>query len=331
MNNKILLFIFFVLASVAAWFFATQTSDSFNDADKFAIKKTDKIHRILLANRKGETAELTRKDGKWIYNGKYKARKAAINNLLETVEKMEILYIAPKAAEENVMRDLASNGVVARFFDKNDKKIMGYQIGTSSADGQGTHIIMEDSDQPFVVHIPLWEGHLTPRYLVKEEDWRDRAVFSTEYEDIKSVSIDYPKQQKFSFKIEKKGKTYSVNPLNPTATKMRGLPQQGVIKRYFGHFKRLEAEAIKNSFEQKLEITKQLPFAVVKMVMDNGQEKEVRFFPIAGNHAKEDAPTPGRPVRTEKYFATMDDDFLLVQQVVFGKIFQSYASFFTAE
>ena len=72
----------------------------------------------------------------------------------------------------------------------------------------------------------------------------------------KSVSIEYPQQQKFSFKLEKKDGKYSVNPLNPTATRMQGQPQQGMVKRYLGHFKHLEAEAIKNSYDRKLEITK---------------------------------------------------------------------------
>jgi hypothetical protein len=257
-------------------------------------------------------------------------RTSAINNLLETVEKIQILYIAPDAAKENIMRDITRNGVLARFFDKNGKKILGYQVGTSSADGQGTNIIMEESDQPYVVHIPIWEGHLLPRYMTKEEDWRDRAVFASEFENIKSVSIDYPKQQKFSFKLEKdeNGK-YSVNPLNPTTTRMRGMPNQSNIKRYLGHFKRLEAEAIKNSYDRRLEITQQLPFAVVKMTLDNGKETEVKYFPIPETHTGSSNPaSPSNPVTTQKYFATMNDDFLLVQQVVFGKIFQNYESFF---
>ena len=52
-------------------------------------------------------------------------------------------------------------GRLVRFFDKNGNKIKGYQVGDIAGDSQGTHAMMEGFEQPYVVHIPIWEGHLT--------------------------------------------------------------------------------------------------------------------------------------------------------------------------
>lgn len=332
MRNRILIGIVIALAAVAAIYFATQQNATSGAPDRFAIKNTDKIHKIMIATRDGKTFNLTRGSGKWLLDEKYKVRKAAMKTLLETTSKMQVLYIPPKAAYENVMRDVANNGILVRYFDKAGKKIKGYQIAGASADGQGTHILMEGEDQPYIVHIPIWEGILTPRFLTREEDWRDRAVIAVEYKDIKSVQIEYPNLKSASFKLEENGGKYTVEPLFPTTPRINKPVLQGAVQKYLIGFRRLEAEAIKNGLEQEAGITNQMPFAILTLTKKNGDAKTVTFYPIAETFSKEQGVMPTNPtLSTEKYFATVGTDFLLIQQLVFGKVFMGYGGFFEME
>lgn len=332
MNNKLLIGALVILGTLIGWYvFQQRTTTYGTGADAFAIANTDRIHKIFLADRDGQSATLTRDGDEWLYEGKYKARKGAIDNLLETVRKMEVLMLPAEAAEPLLLQDIATNGVLARFYDANGKKIMGYQIGGSSPDGQGTNILMEGQKQPYIVHIPIWEGHLTPRYLIAEEDWRDRAVFAIEdYEDIASVSVDYPNQRNQSFELTQTGDGYTVKPLNATTPIIDQPIKKGVVQQYLIGFRRLDAEAIRNGMEQKAGITEQLPFAVVNVALKSGETREVRFYPIAETFGDPTAPAAPGSVPIEKYFATSGEDFLLVQHVVFGKLFWGYESFFAS-
>lgn len=332
MNNKLLLGALVILGALIGWYVFQQRGTTYGaGADAFAIKNTDKIEKIFLADRDGNTATLTRNGGEWRYEGKYKVRKAAIDNLLETVRKMEVLMLPAEAAEPLLLQDIATNGILARFYDANGKKIMGYQIGGSSPDGQGTNILMEGQKQPYIVHIPIWEGHLTPRYLIAEEDWRDRAVFAIEdYTDVASVSVEYPNYKSESFELKKVGEGYEVKPLFATTPAIDQPVKKGVVQQYLIGFRRLDAEAIRNGMEQQAGITQQLPFAVVKVALTDGTAREVRFYPIAETFGDPMAPVGPESAPIEKYFATSGEDFLLVQHVVFGKIFWAYESFFAS-
>ncbi len=327
--NKILLGIFLILGAGAIWFFAFRSNTTYSGSeDRFAIKDVSKIHKIFIGTKDGNTSVLTRNNGSWLYDGKFKVRKNAMIRLLETTQKMEVLAIPPKIAEKGVKMDLSQNALLVRYFDKRGNKIMGYQIAGASADGQGTHILMEDETQPYIVHIPIWEGILTPRFLTKEEDWRDRAVFAVDYDKIKSVSVEYPNYKNQSFVIEGKKGDYTVKPIHKTTTPITNEVSQGSVQKYLLGFRRLEAEAIRNGSEQEAGITKQLPFAIVNLTRKDGSKKEVRFYPIVSTFEESPGAGGAGAAPTEKYFATLNDDFLLVQQNVFGKIFQAYTSFF---
>ncbi|MGB0863182.1 MAG: DUF4340 domain-containing protein [Saprospiraceae bacterium] len=325
--NKVLIIILLLLGGTAIWYFSAQTTNTYGiGEDAFSIKNTKKIHKIFLGDKAGNTATLTKENGTWIYNGKYKAREKAVETLLETVQKMEILMVPGKNAEAGMLKGISLNGVLARFYDENGKKLMGYQIGGVSTDGQGTNILMEGEKQPYIVHIPIWEGHLTPRYLITEKDWRDRAVFEENYKDIKAVSIEYPQQKTHSFKLDKEGGKFKVEPFYQTTSRINQELKQGKVQQYLISFKRIVSEAFKNDSELKTGILKQTPFAIVTLEKNDGTVKKVTFYPINDTFATDGPPING--VSTEKYFATSGDDFLLVQHASFGKIFWGYGSFF---
>jgi hypothetical protein len=58
-------------------------------------------------------------------------------------------------------------------------------VGGITADEKGTIMLMEGSEKPYVVHIPSFVGQVRVRYLLGDDNWRDRAIFSEKPEKIR--------------------------------------------------------------------------------------------------------------------------------------------------
>ena len=110
----------------------------------------------------------------------------------------------------NVLDDIITNSVKVEIYHKNGEKLRSFYIGGVDMDGQGTYMMMENSNEPYVTHIPNFIGTLKPRFFTDELDWRDRWIYQFEPEDIKELTMDYPLQTSKSFKISREnGKTES--------------------------------------------------------------------------------------------------------------------------
>ena len=334
MNKTVLYAVIFIVLAVAIGLFVNgRSGDTFgNSANDFSIENPDQIHRIFIGDRDNNKVELIRQsNGTWELNGKYKARQSAIDLLLETIEKIDVLYILPDAAKKGVYTELEERGRLVRLYDKNDNKIKGYQIGGIAIDNQGTHALMEGFEQPYVVHIPIWEGHLLPRYMVSEQDWRDRTVFEIPYNKIESVSVEYPNQRIHSFVLNAKGGKSTVAPFYETTTKINTPINEAAAQQYVTEFKKLVAETIKSRIPDQLKDNKDiLPFCVITVKTTDGTEQKVDFYPIPNDFTSEteglSSVLPnGIP---ERYFATTKGQVYMVQHLVFMKIFSSYSNFF---
>ncbi|HHH49712.1 MAG TPA: DUF4340 domain-containing protein, partial [Saprospiraceae bacterium] len=199
-KTSLLLILFLLLSGTTAYFYWGYNSQSSLQKDSdFSIKDSDRIHRIFMADRTGKRVDLVREGDHWVYNKKYKARQNAVDNILETLRRVEVLYPPSKALEKNMITDLAVNGIHLQAFDQIGKIIKDFYIGGVTSDESGTYMMMADSERPYVTHMNGFEGGLRVRFLLKERDLRDRTVFAEKKENIESISIEYPKQRNLSF------------------------------------------------------------------------------------------------------------------------------------
>ncbi|MCB0532730.1 MAG: DUF4340 domain-containing protein [Lewinellaceae bacterium] len=330
MKRTGLLVALFLLLGVAAFYVLrqknTQSGSHVSWDMDFAVKNTEDITRIFLADRGGQRVTLERKDGFWLYNGKYVARPTAVQTLLETIQNINVLYIPPKAAESSMVTSLATEGITVEVYGKNNERLKRYYVGGVTNDERGTYVIMEGAEQPYVAHVPGFIGQLRARFILKEDDWRDRTVFSEKPEEIQFISVEYPQQKSESFQLEKMDKaTYSVKPLFST-TPVSPTPQRkGVAEAYLLQFEKLGAEGFETTNPLRDSVRALVPFAIVKLQRTDSTMKEVRFWPVA---IEENYATGQHYIN--RYFTDLNngDAFLLTQERVFGKIFRGYNFFF---
>ncbi|MBK6933248.1 MAG: DUF4340 domain-containing protein [Saprospirales bacterium] len=293
----------------------------------FAVKNPEAITKIFLADRTGRTVTLERQAGNWQYNGRFKARATAVQTLLETIKNVSVLYIPPKAAEPAMIKSLAAEGIKVEVYGENGRLLRSYYVGGVTNDERGTFMIMEGAEQPYAVHVPSFIGQLRVRYMMGDDNWRDRTVFAEKPEEIQSISVEYPQQKSASFRLEKVDKAaYTIKPFFST-TPVSRLPQRkGIAEAYLLRFENLGAEGFETSNPARDSVTALVPFAIVTLVKTDSTTKQVRFWPVSVEQRAANGET-----FVIRYFTDVNngESFLLTQDHVFGPIFRGYPYFFS--
>ncbi len=329
-----LLLLLFLLIGAATYYFWQQNkryqrgSRIEPDMD-FAVSDTNAIYRIFIADRRGRTADLKRQNDHWIYNDRYKARPSAIEVLLQTVCCLNVLYVPPKAAEKSAIQALAANGIKVELYDRQNRLLKSYYVGDVTADERGTYMIMEGAEQPYVVYIPGFIGQVRVRYLLGDENWRDRMIFTEKPEKIQAISMEYPQHRSASFRIDKVAEAeYVVRPLFSTTPVSKAPPRKGAVEAYLLKYEFLGAEGFAHSELNVDSIRGLVPFAVVQVERTDQTSLKARFWPI---NMQRDAQT-GQPFVIH-YLTEVNDgqDYYITQHHVFGPIFREYSSFFLGQ
>jgi len=337
MNRTLLLLLLFALLAGGTFLLYRYNTDGSRKVEggawerQFAVEETDRIHKIFLADRHGHSTTLERKDGQWMVNGTHRAHAPAVNSLLDAIRRIELKFIPPRAAVENMVESLATEGIKVEIYDRQGDLLKSYYVGGATADERGTYMIMEDSDNPYVVHIPSWEGNVRFRYSLIGDEWRDRTLFGEHPDDIRSVSVEYPKQRNQSFRLEREGRTFAVRPFYEL-TPARDMPMRpGAAQAYLVEYDRVIASDFRNAFLQKDSLFRQVPFSIIRLEKMDGTKKEARIWPIYDEYESQDPKTGKRDYQRnlDRFFVQLNgEDLFLIQKHLIEPLFWSYPSFF---
>jgi len=329
MNRTLLLVLLFLFCGGAAWYVIEYKNKQKGthvswDMD-FAVKNREDIGKVFLADRQGRTATLELKGNTWYYNGKYPARPSAVETLLETIQKVNVLNIPPDGALTNMVKELAVLGIKVEVYSKSDQKLKTYYVGGLTDGERGTVYMMDGAEQPYVVHIPGFIGQLRLCFRFGDDEWRDRAIFREKPEDIQSVWVEYPQRRSESFKLNKTGEaSFQVEPFFATTTRMTTPQRKGVPEAYLIQFESLISESFETENPELDSVKNLVPFALVTLKKTDGTEKLVRFWPLEIENRRDDGAA-----FVSRYFVDVNnDDFYLTQDRVFGPIFRGYGFFF---
>ena len=203
-RNTLLLLVFLVLAGFAAYYFLNKNSgkSTLNEEESnFMVSDTASVDKIFISTKSGKTNTLERQpDNSWLINNRYEARKDLVVSILETLKRMEVKRPADKASRNSAIRDFATMGRKVEIY-QNGKLTKTFYVGNTTDDHLGTYFIMEGSENPYVMHIPGFQGFLSTRFDLDETKWRSVPVFRTSPENLMKLVINYPTNPKESFTI----------------------------------------------------------------------------------------------------------------------------------
>ncbi len=336
---KRILYYFLILAGLGAavWFLVlNKTIGSRTLAQNaFAYSDTATISKIFLADLGKKEVLLERQpDGTWMVNGKFPARKDAIETLLSTFIQVETKYPVNKAQYDLAVREIAGNHVKVEIYDQDGKRALTYYVGPPTVRNRGNFMKLEKSKDPYVVHIPGLDGFLQTRYLVEESDWRDRNIFRYHPLQVDELSITYATNPDSSWVLKRSGENrYSLS------SKLDSLGKTLNVRAtlaYLGHYRNINAEAYMNDWAKRDSVLSSVPICTLNVKDLGGQVNQVYlYFRPINQRSKLQFDPFGNPLEfdRDKYYASIHEgrDLALVQDFVFGKLFIGPSYFYQPE
>lgn len=339
--KKLLPFAVLVLIAVSAAVYFSVTdrgTTSRIDQTDFAVKDTASIGKIFIADQKGRTVTLERKEaGVWMVNDTYRARPDAVRILLITFRNVYVQRPVPKEGREQVNRVMAGSAKKAEIYDLDGKWLKTWYIGHGTMDKKGTYMLLETpeygkSDAPFVMDKKGFLGVLDTRFFTNLDEWRSVRVLEYADMNLSEIEVTYPTDPEASFRIAYAGG----NDISLYARDSdRAFPQfdTALVKDYMLNFKLASFENFKTGLtrEQEDSVMTGTPYQVIR-IRDPKGERTVRLW------AK--APPPGqyemdgeRPsvVDRERVFAATDDNQLALAQRLVWDPFRAPLQAFVSE
>lgn len=294
---------------------------------EFSVDDTEKISKVRIHDRSGEGVELKKdEDGIWWVNAKYPAFKPYMDLFLnKTLKRIKVKGPVAKTAKDNVIRSMASQAIKVEIFE-GDKAILSYYLGDHTPDMKGTYMHLEGAETPFITYIPGFDGYISPKFSLNEEDWFSHSIFDYTPESIRQISLINHRDSSSSFVLKKHGGAYVLEPNNG------GRLGQQQAKSYFALFKFKNFEGYPDylSSEQEDSILNSKPMITLKVLDAMDNERVLKVYPKGGeSNTLVDQKGNVLTYDPERYFASFTgfDRLVTIQEYTFGKLFAKHSDF----
>ena len=286
----------------------------------FTTEKIDEIEQIYFADRYGNEVLLNKIDEQWLVNGKHNIRNGALEILFSTLEKMKIKHPVSESMHNSVIKTLASEGVKVELYTQNKQLHKTFYVGGETADFLGTYMMIEGAKKAYVIHIPGFNGFLTPRFnidgrKISSELWRSRKIF--EESKIDSIQLHYHKSPSRNFTLD------AVNCNISYGNNKRQQIDSASCSDYLMQVQKVNCEGFANDINKKDSILSGPAFQTLTVYYNNETEKTIKTYRKKPKR-KEYQDTEGNPLKydVDRMYAFDGKDMLLIQHYAFNPILQ---------
>lgn len=333
MKNLKLLLILAVLTLIAGvvWYINGDTNRTLtsNPLANFSIEDTSAVNKIFISDADGKTITLQRVEGEryWDLNGKFKARKDAVDIILKTFKRIRVKSPVPSSSRENAIK-LIQTGKRVDVYTDSDTPIKTYFVGTATSDHTGTYMVLEvdgeeRSTEPFITHMEGFTGFLSTRFFTDLEEWRYTGVF--DYPDVRDVSkvevINHEKEEE-SFDIIFNGGNDIRLHSRLLDRDLAGFDTLAV-KDYFLKYKKVHLETYQSHLSEEIEeglLNTQAAYTV-RVTNTNGVVKKIDlYWKPATAQELDPYGEPAIVDQARMYGVVAGSDVVLVQRFVFDPL-----------
>ncbi len=339
-KNRIIILITVVLLAATAALFLTRRSTTLKKSvSEFAVRDTASIVRIFMADKFNNEVVLERAAGGWTVNGDRPAQQAKIDFFLKTLMDLEVRSPVALAARDNVIRRMAVNARKIEIYQvkpwislfgrfdlfTRERLARTYYVGDVTQDNLGTYMLMDGTDEPYVVHIPGFRGFVSTRYSTKVSDWRDYTVFRNKIGDIRSVKMEFPDEPGQSYLMEvQDNRNVSLFALGESRL-VEGFDTLKVVG-FLASFEDVRFESmleglIEPAFIDSVKASQ--PRTIITLTDRTGTVNEVKIFRKKGFSGlyNQDGMAM-EPMDLDRAYALVNDgeDFVLIQYYTFDRV-----------
>lgn len=339
MAKTLIYFVLVVLLGAGVYYFLFRERELFGDEEAaFKITDTAEIAKIYMAGKNGHHVTLSRQGDGWLLDEKYPASPATVNTLLKTLSTQNAMYPVPEGTHNNVIKMLAAKAVKVELYDKEGKAIKVFYIGGQAGGSQGTYMLMEGADRPYVVQIPGFQGYIAPRYSTLFDDWRDRLVCNIPQGDLKMASVTYTSEPLNSFALHRSKEGQLSVVLDPALNFNKKDFNGRRATAYSTFFERLYCEGYLNG---TTDINATIAASPKRCVVDieswSGQKQHIEVYWMGLNKRSKNRITPfgdeDMAFDADRFYAVVNNfkDTVILQRQMFEKLFRKGYEFYQVD
>jgi len=343
-KNKVFLIIVLVLIAVATGFVITdKTTTLFGEDSGFAVKDTANIVKIFMVDKNNQSVLFERTDKGWLLNKDQKAHEKNIAMLLNTIKNLEVKYPVPQKSHNNIVKAMAGTAVKVEVYANDYYIKMGslklfqhvnkasvFYVGSATQDNQGTYMLKEEADRPYVVTIPGFRGFVAARFTTQPKDWLSHEIFKIPYQQIAEIYVETPEQPAKSFQIRKLDTGYEIMAL----ANRQILPGYDTVAlfTFLDSFKNVNYEALLDDMPQaKIDsILGNQPVHIIKVTKTDGTVNEIKTYRMFSRYDQEEIYGYKPAYDLDRMYGWHNNQMLMIQYFVFDKITRPIDFFLSA-
>jgi len=333
MKNLIGLILLIVLSLAVYYvFFYQPRQKQRSDFKDFAIEDTASVTQVFISQPNGKRVNLKRvASGEWLVNGKFPARRDAVNLILTTLHDVKVRGPVSKQTFEGVVKRLATGATKVEFYTDENKPTKTWYVGGATSDRLGTYMLLEKNDEkskkPYVTHILLERGFLGSRFFLDPVLWKDPIFLKIDPKKIQSITVKHAYDTATSFQLRKKGEMdFEIE--NLKTSEVFDYPTSEAIL-YFKEFSRVVYEYIDvDTPQEELDsVYNSVPRHEINIELEDSPNIELRTFnmPVAKDATLGGKPITYNPERMYAWSSYMKDSaHPVVQNYVFDVLVPSF-------
>ena len=286
MNHKFLYNIIIFLALTTSIFSSCKSPSSNVDLKDFKIKDTSNIYRFTITTNNVDSITLSRMNENKVWmieKPNYKANMSNIQLIMETFYRIQIKQPVSKNAEKNVIKRLAVSNKRVDVYDKDNKLIKTWYVGSPTPDHLGTYMLLKQKgvkgSKPYITFKPGVYGSLDVRFFTDWTQWRSPQIFHyPNPKDILQVKLSYNQYQNESFTISQNKDEIRLFDSGANSIDQFDTVQ---LKHYFTHFNNIcynKIMFVNESFKDSIFSSK--PFIDITLLNKKNETTHVQFWKI---------------------------------------------------
>jgi len=199
-NTRLFLVLFLLLGALLILVFWEPARQGHKLPEElFVVHLSQEIDKIILSRSEGRS-EIVKQGNEWKLNDKWKADPDMMILFFEILDRNRVQRQVASSLEDQVDSLLNGSGTEVRIF-KNEEEVLAFQIGGYPSQNR-TYAKVLSQDRTYELYIPGYNYFIGRVFLLAQNQWRDRRVFTSTWRSLKKLTIDYPHDVEDGFTIE---------------------------------------------------------------------------------------------------------------------------------
>jgi hypothetical protein len=176
-----------------------EQNQGFYDEDSmFAINDVSKVDRVVMKGSDFRN-ELVKDKDNWRIQRKYFADPDMVNVLLNALNEVRVRRPVPRSIASRISNEMDNRGVEVEVYSGN--RLISSFLAGGDEEKRDSYFSFSKGGEPMMVYLPGYNTYISGIFELKENEWRDRVVFNSNWTTLQSLEVSYPQNPAQNFQI----------------------------------------------------------------------------------------------------------------------------------